>query len=180
MPFRKSLTWRIVYIFLFHSPGSAAEDAYYTELWVTIVRFVFILTTTSVTKTETKTVGVSSTASPLRNKLPTHVSSALTFPVFIRHLKHHFFLWCLPWIHCTNHQNWKYHAVHPTRSSPAPTISSLSHFLLGFCYRIVYFVYIPNTAVFGPTNFIETIASTTTARMKISAEDFGWRFREDF
>ena len=36
---------------------------------------------------------------------------------------------------------------------------------------------IPNTAVFGPTNFIETIASTTTAtttaRMKISAEDFG-------
>ena len=33
---------------------------------------------------------------------------------------------------------------------------------------------IPNTAVFGPTNFIGTIAS---ARMKISDEDFGWRFR---
>ena len=36
---------------------------------------------------------------------------------------------------------------------------------------------IPNTAVFGPTKLIETIASTTTitttARMKISAEDFG-------
>ena len=41
-------------------------------------------------------------------------------------------------------------------------------------------VLIPNTAVFGPTNFIETIASTTTAtttaRMKISDEDFyGYR-----
>ena len=39
--------------------------------------------------------------------------------------------------------------------------------------------------MFGPTKLIETIASTTTARMKISAEDFGWRFRmkisaEDF
>ena len=33
---------------------------------------------------------------------------------------------------------------------------------------------IPNTAVFGPTNFIETIASTTTtARLKFSDdEDF--------
>ena len=30
--------------------------------------------------------------------------------------------------------------------------------------------FIPNTAVFGPTNFIGTIAST--ARMKISDEDF--------
>ena len=34
-------------------------------------------------------------------------------------------------------------------------------------------IIIPNTAVFGPTKLIETIASTTTARMKISAEDFG-------
>ena len=33
---------------------------------------------------------------------------------------------------------------------------------------------IPNTAVFGPTNFIgTTIASTITALMKISDEDFG-------
>ena len=40
----------------------------------------------------------------------------------------------------------------------------------------IYIIIIPNTAVFGPTNFIETIPST--ARMKISAEaeDFGWRF----
>ena len=32
----------------------------------------------------------------------------------------------LPWLHCT-HQNRRYHAVHLTRSSPAPTISSLLH-----------------------------------------------------
>ena len=38
-----------------------------------------------------------------------------------------FFPWCLPWFHCTNHQNWKYHAIHLTRSSPAPMISSLLH-----------------------------------------------------
>ena len=34
----------------------------------------------------------SSTASQVWNKLPTHVSSALTLPVFRRHLKHHYFL----------------------------------------------------------------------------------------
>ena len=34
---------------------------------------------------------------------------------------------------------------------------------------------IPNTAVFGPTKLIETTIAST-ARMKISAEDFGWRF----
>ena len=33
----------------------------------------------------------SSTASHVWNKLPTHVSSALTLPVFRRHLKHHFY-----------------------------------------------------------------------------------------
>ena len=43
-------------------------------------------------------------------------------------------------------------------------------------------IFIPNTAVFGPTNFIGTTTTTatattaTTARMKIS----GWRFLEDF
>ena len=37
----------------------------------------------------------------------------------------------------------------------------------------LYRTVIPNTAVFGPTNFIETIG---TARLKISAEDFA----EDF
>ena len=36
--------------------------------------------------------------------------------------------------------------------------------------------FVPNTAVFGPTNFIETTIASTT-RMKISDEDFGWRFR---
>ena len=38
-----------------------------------------------------------------------------------------------------------------------------------FSYGIEKMI-IPNTAVFGPTNFIGT---TTTARMKISDEDFG-------
>ena len=38
-----------------------------------------------------------------------------------------FYFWCLPWFHCTNHQNWNYHAVQLMRSSPAPTISSLLH-----------------------------------------------------
>ena len=38
----------------------------------------------------------SSTASRVWNKLPTHVSSALTLPVFRRHLKHHFFLDAYP------------------------------------------------------------------------------------
>ena len=38
-------------------------------------------------------------------------------------------------------------------------------------------IFIPNTAVFGPTNFIETTTIASTARMKISDEDFGWRFR---
>ena len=33
-------------------------------------------------------------------------------------------------------------------------------------YSYMY-VIIPNTAVFGPTNFIETTTTTTTARMKI-------------
>ena len=69
----------------------------------------------------------SSTASRVWNKLPTHVSSALTLPVFRRHPKAPLFPWCLPWLHCTNHQNRRYHAVHLTRSSPAPTISSLLH-----------------------------------------------------
>ena len=38
----------------------------------------------------------SSTASRVWNKLPTHVSSALTLPVFRRHLKHHYFLDAYP------------------------------------------------------------------------------------
>ena len=42
----------------------------------------------------------------------------------------------------------------------------------GACLLTIYIV-IPNTAVFGPTKLIGTIASTTTARMKISDdEDF--------
>ena len=44
-----------------------------------------------------------------------------------------FFSWCLSWFHCTNHQSrnpLQYHAVHLTRSSPAPTISWL-HSRLG-------------------------------------------------
>ena len=36
---------------------------------------------------------------------------------------------------------------------------------------------LPNTAVFGPTKLIETTTIASTARMKISAEDFGWRFQ---
>ena len=57
----------------------------------------------------------SSTASQVWNKLPAHISSALTLPVFRRHLKHHLFLDAYqcslmptlvsPWFHCTNHQN---------------------------------------------------------------------------
>ena len=38
----------------------------------------------------------SSTASRVWNKLPTHVSSALTLPVFRRHLKHNFFIDAYP------------------------------------------------------------------------------------
>ena len=38
-----------------------------------------------------------------------------------------------------------------------------------------YNYFIPNTAVFGPTNFIETTTTTTTARMKIS-DDEDFRF----
>jgi hypothetical protein len=38
----------------------------------------------------------SSTASQVWNKLPTHISSALTLPVFRRHLKHHLFLDAYP------------------------------------------------------------------------------------
>ena len=37
---------------------------------------------------------------------------------------------CLPWFHCTNHKNrnlLQFHALHLTRSSLAPTISSLLH-----------------------------------------------------
>ena len=40
------------------------------------------------------------------------------------------FPWCLPWFRCTGRQNWvslQCHVVHLTRSSPAPTISSLLH-----------------------------------------------------
>ena len=48
--------------------------------------------------------------------LPWHFQKASQAP---------FVLWCIPWFHCTNHQNWEYHVVHLTRSSPAPTISSL-------------------------------------------------------
>ena len=41
-----------------------------------------------------------------------------------------FFPWCLPWFRCTGHRNryhLQYHAVHLTRSSPAPTTSLLLH-----------------------------------------------------
>ena len=38
----------------------------------------------------------SSTASQVWNKLPAHISSALTLPVFRRHLKHHLFLDAYP------------------------------------------------------------------------------------
>ena len=66
-------------------------------------------------------------------------SSALTLPVFRRHFKHYYFFpLCLPWFHCTNHQNWKYHAVHLTRSSPAPTISSLLHSCLVLVFILVH------------------------------------------
>ena len=47
----------------------------------------------------------SSTASRVWNKLPTHVSSALTLPVFRRHHKHHFFLDAYPGFTAPVHQN---------------------------------------------------------------------------
>ena len=40
-----------------------------------------------------------------------------------------------------------------------------------FFFSWQYIKVIPNTAVFGPTNFIETTTTTTTARMK-TEEDF--------
>ena len=63
---------------------------------------------------------------------------------------------------CTNHQNRRYHAVHLTRSSPAPTISSLSHlvrvllhtdawvsaalltYLLTYCSRVLNLLNLPS------------------------------------
>ena len=49
----------------------------------------------------------SSTASQVWNKLPTHISSALTLPVFRRQASQAPFVpWCIPGFHCTNHQNW--------------------------------------------------------------------------
>ena len=49
----------------------------------------------------------------------------------------------------------------------------LSPFKFAQAIHAVYDCIIPNTAVFGPTNFIETTTTTTTtARMKILDEDF--------
>ena len=53
--------------------------------------------------------------------------SAVAAIIFQKASQAPLFPWCLPWLHFTNYQNRRYHAVHLTRSSPAPTISSLSH-----------------------------------------------------
>ena len=57
---------------------------------------------------------------------------------------------------------------------PAQSFIPVVHHFNSDCNEGTIIIFIPNTAVFGPTNFIETIASTTTtARMKISDdEDF--------
>ena len=75
----------------------------------------------------------SSTASDVWDKVPVHVSSASTLPVFRRQAP--FIPSCLPWIQYTDHQSrnlLQYHVVHLTRSSPVPTISWFLHSRLGF------------------------------------------------
>ena len=52
----------------------------------------------------------------------------------------------------------------------------LKHLIVDEAVEATISLFIPNTAVFGPTNFIGTTIAST-ARMKISDEDFGWRFR---
>ena len=85
----------------------------------------------------------SSTASHVMNELPTHVSFALTLPVFRRHLKHHSFLDAYPGF-TTPTIKIECHAVHLTRSSLTPTIS---FYILGHVqmlrYLLTYVLLIP-------------------------------------
>ena len=69
----------------------------------------------------------SSTASDVCDKLPVHVSSASTLPVFRRQAPFLAFIpSCLLWMHYTDHRSrnlLQYHVVYLARSSPASTIS---------------------------------------------------------